>query len=103
MGPTHCVSQSSRQGSGKMLIMEWLERRVNRRAPGGGRRKRARQLSVEHLEVRIAPAAVTWVAGSGDWNTGSNWSTGKVPGAGDDVTISALSATITHTSTGSDA
>ena len=40
---------------------------------------------------------VKWtLAGSGNWNTGANWSTGKVPGPGDDVVINtAAAATIT--------
>ena len=29
----------------------------------------------------------TWVGGSGDWNTTSNWSGGTLPGASDDVLI----------------
>ena len=29
----------------------------------------------------------TWIAGSGDWNTAANWSTGAVPGQYDDVVI----------------
>src|SRR5450432_1660789 len=35
-------------------------------------------------------AAIHWLSGvSGDWSTGSNWSSGTVPGSGDDVTIAA--------------
>ncbi len=43
-----------------------------------------------------APAAactVSWNTDSdGDWNTASNWSTGLVPGTGDDVCIDRISA-----------
>src|SRR5581483_9740401 len=41
--------------------------------------------------------------GSGNWATPSNWSTGSLPGSGDDVAIPALGSgvTITH-STGTD-
>ncbi len=47
----------------------------------------------ELLEARIAPATVTWInPGGGDWDTPANWSTGAVPGAGDDVVINALNA-----------
>src|SRR5215472_2769454 len=47
--------------------------------------------------------AVSWKNNvSGNWDVGSNWSTGVVPHATDDVTISTASAqTITH-SAGSD-
>ena len=31
--------------------------------------------------------AVKWIGTSGNWNTAADWSTGSVPGAGDDVTI----------------
>lgn len=33
-------------------------------------------------------AVITWVGGSGDWATGTNWSTGSTPGANDTVNIS---------------
>jgi len=32
-------------------------------------------------------AAITWTGGNGRWNTAGNWSTGTVPTANDDVTI----------------
>ena len=43
---------------------------------------------------------MSWVGGSGDWNTATNWSTGALPGPGDDVVISPvdMSSTITHSS-----
>jgi fibronectin-binding autotransporter adhesin len=45
-------------------------------------------------------ASISWLNSvSGNWNTAANWSTGTVPGAGDDVTINVSSAaTITHNS-----
>ncbi|MFI5460594.1 MAG: hypothetical protein ACHRXM_34705, partial [Isosphaerales bacterium] len=43
---------------------------------------------IESLEPRTLLANVSWIlAGNGDWNTAANWSTGKVPGAGDDVNL----------------
>ena len=37
----------------------------------------------------VLPQTVDWISTtSGDWNVGSNWSTGQVPGPGDDVVIS---------------
>jgi hypothetical protein len=68
-----------------------------------GLRHRTRLL-VEVLERRIQPSTVTWTgAGGGDWATASNWSTGKLPGATDNVVIPALGsgAAIMH-STGDD-
>jgi RHS repeat-associated protein len=50
------------------------------------------------LEPRTLLATVNWVAtSSGNWNVGSNWSTGNVPGSGDDAVIepsAALTVTI---------
>ncbi len=44
-------------------------------------------------------ATVSWIGGSGDWNTVSNWSTGALPGSDDDVLIGAGSSiTVTHSS-----
>jgi hypothetical protein len=57
---------------------------------------------VEELENRLVPAAVTWIGGaSGSWATGTNWSTGTMPGAGDDVVLDG-SVTVSH-SAGADA
>ena len=51
---------------------------------------------VEVLERRRLLTAVDWTATtSGDWDLGSNWSTGKVPGPGDDVTIDVAAVTVT--------
>src|ERR1035438_4172396 len=47
----------------------------------------------------ISAATVSWVGGSGDWNTATNWSTGALPGTNDDVVISPLATvTVTHSS-----
>jgi hypothetical protein len=55
------------------------------------------QPALEACEGRTLLSAVSWVGGSGDWDTASNWSTGAVPGPGDDVTINVISPiTITH-------
>ena len=44
-------------------------------------------------------ATVSWVGGSGDWNVVTNWSTGILPGADDDVVIdSGPNITVTHSS-----
>jgi hypothetical protein len=40
---------------------------------------------------------ITWISpNGGDWDTGSNWSSGQVPGAGDNVVIPAINGTVTH-------
>src|ERR1035441_1482823 len=45
----------------------------------------------------LEAATVTWVGGSGDWNTTSNWNTGSLPGTNDDVVIgSGPAITVTH-------
>ena len=42
-------------------------------------------------------ATVTWIGGSGDWNTATNWSIGALPGTNDNVVIGAgASITVTH-------
>src|SRR5262249_51753205 len=51
---------------------------------------------LETLEDRTSPAVVRWVAGSGNWATPANWSTGRVPGPTDEVVIN-VSGTITVT------
>ncbi len=44
-------------------------------------------------------ATVTWIGGSGDWDTTNDWSTGALPGPDDDVVIpSGPSITVTHSS-----
>jgi fibronectin-binding autotransporter adhesin len=51
---------------------------------------------LEILEDRTLLAAVSWVAPvSGFWDVGSNWSTGQVPGSGDDVAINQPGVTVT--------
>ena len=85
-----------------------------RRAPNGKKRtnqagvsrprcKRniAFRLLLEPLEDRTMLSTVTWIGGSGDWSTGSNWSNGTGPGAGDDAVINLPGISVTHSS-GSD-
>jgi RHS repeat-associated protein/uncharacterized repeat protein (TIGR01451 family) len=56
-----------------------------------------RKLELESLEGRILPATVNWInPNGGNWDTAANWSTGSLPGVGDDVVVrTALAATIT--------
>jgi hypothetical protein len=56
------------------------------------------------LEDRAVPATVFWInPAGGDWSVASNWNTGTLPGANDDVVIGSpiSGATITH-GTGAD-
>ncbi len=50
------------------------------------------------LERRTLLSAVSWInPAGGDWDTASNWNTGSVPGASDDVTIDlSPGITVTH-------
>jgi hypothetical protein len=82
----HLMSQALRRG---------------RRAAQRPRTVRARP-RVEALEDRTLPAVVTWISSiSGAWDVGSNWSTGRKPGAADDAVIDAPGLTVRH-STGAD-
>jgi hypothetical protein len=52
---------------------------------------------LEALEDRAVPSTVSWISSkSGDWTTAASWSTGAVPGPGDDVVIN-QSAAVTVT------
>ena len=68
------------------------------------KRSRTRRPSIESLESRALLSTVTWTnSAGGDWDTGSNWSTGQVPGAGDNAVINLSTAqTITLSSSKSD-
>src|SRR5947207_6768678 len=52
---------------------------------------------LEPLEQRTLLATINWIAGSGNFHDGSNWSGGLVPGANDVAVIDtgATAATIT--------
>ncbi|HEV3383195.1 MAG TPA: hypothetical protein VG097_00190, partial [Gemmata sp.] len=51
------------------------------------------RLRFEALEDRTVPTADTWInAGSGNWDVGSNWSTGAVPTSSQTAVISTTSA-----------
>ncbi len=78
-----------------------------RRRQRSRRNVRMRRLSrpwLETLERRVVLSSVSWIdPNGGDWDTASNWSSGAVPAAGDDVTISiAVTNPITHGSSPSD-
>jgi hypothetical protein len=74
-------------------------------SPVRRRRRRLYTLPlVESLERRVVLSSVSWInPKGGDWDTAGNWSTGAVPTAGDDVTISiAVSNPITHNTSAAD-
>jgi hypothetical protein len=50
--------------------------------------------------LQVSTPTVSWIGGSGDWNTPSHWSTGALPGPTDDVLISpsSTSVVVTHSS-----
>jgi hypothetical protein len=61
--------------------------------------RRSARLRLEALEERSLPSVVNWTnPAGGDWNTPGNWSTGALPGPGDDVVINVGSGTVTHSS-----
>src|SRR5262249_19679637 len=62
------------------------------------RRSTVVRLRLERLEDRAMPSVVTWInPASGDWAEPSNWSTGTLPSANDDVVIAvAGEITVTH-------
>ena len=73
----------------------WRSRRPQRIRTPVRHRHRPR---FEILEDRQLLATVNWISPtSGDWNVGSNWSTGQVPGTGDDVVINVSGASPTVT------
>src|SRR4051812_40647221 len=87
-----------------MKLMHWFSSWWTRSsAPAGKRRRQASstnrswKLWCEVLEDRITPTTNIWInANGGNWDTAANWSTGSVPGAGDDAVINtAAAATIT--------
>jgi RHS repeat-associated protein len=75
---------------------------ASRTRRGRPRRDARRRPVVEQLEERAAPAVVTWTGAAGDglWSTANNWSSGSVPGNGDDAVITG-NVSVTHSS-GSD-
>src|SRR5438876_11550193 len=62
-----------------------------------------RRPEIEALEDRLVLSTISWISpDSGNWEIGSNWSGGAVPGASDDVIIDVPgNITVTH-GTGSD-
>jgi len=74
----------------------WLASKRHRKPASARERlprpRRRVPLYIESLESRELLANVNWINPfGGDWNVASNWSTGVVPGAADDVTIAQAS------------
>ena len=54
--------------------------------------------TIQEATIPFTPT-IYWVGGSGDWNTGTNWSTGTLPGPNDDVLINVNGdVVVTHSS-----
>ena len=78
-------------------------RPIKRRRSRLRQSRRVNRLRFEGLEPRRMLATVSWAVDSdGFWDDGSNWSTGTVPGPGDDVIIDrpAGDFTVTHRGNG---
>lgn len=76
----------------ELRLRHWFGKPKSRRpAPA-----RAPRVRLEQLEDRLAPALVNWICTTGNWSDTSCWSTGQLPGAGDDVVLGA-SAVVTNT------
>ncbi len=80
----------------RSLSRAWLRQSFRKALacfPAGSRPRHGRERkrpTLEQLEARVAPAAISWNGNAGDhnWDTPGNWSTNTVPTISDDVTIS---------------
>jgi hypothetical protein len=73
-----------------------IARKHKRKLPAGRQAFRVR-LNLEPLEDRTLPATITWIAGSGNFDDGANWSGGVVPGPNDVAVIDTGSTAATIT------
>ena len=83
----------------------WMRRALALPVKRRGRNRPHHRLAyplLEPLEVRIVPATVTWIGGSGDWNTVANWlddaMNNRLPGPDDDAVIDVAGISVTHSS-----
>ncbi|HMF38210.1 MAG TPA: hypothetical protein VKF17_16310, partial [Isosphaeraceae bacterium] len=68
-----------------------------RRSARAKARRIGRNLVLEALEPRTLLSTVYWsVNSSGDWDVPTNWSSGTLPGPGDDVVIDKPGVTVTY-------
>jgi hypothetical protein len=85
------------------MFFPLLRRVTNRFAQPAARGRRPRTArfrpALDLLESRTLPANVTWVGGSGDWTDPGHWSTGALPGSGDDAFISQANVTVIYNTT----
>ena len=87
-----------------MKLHPWLQKTIGRRIKSRKKQPlrstgRWSRLMLEPLEERVLLSTVVWnVDANGSWDVPGNWSTGAVPGAGDDVFLDrpAGNFTITH-------
>jgi hypothetical protein len=74
----------------------WFRSRQTRTLRSALAPRRRYRLAVEELEDRCLLSTITWITnGNGDFNNGANWSSGSVPGAGDDAIIDITGITVT--------
>ncbi len=78
-----------------MALTNWWARL--RRQPARRPNCASYRLSLEPLEARTLPATINWIAGSGNFDNGSNWSGGVVPGFNDVAVIDTASTAATIT------
>jgi hypothetical protein len=81
-----------------MVLFTWIWfRKTYRKASRSRPIPRPVRPALESLEARQLPALVTWINPlGGDWDTGSNWSTGQVPNQNDQASIPQTGITVTH-------
>jgi hypothetical protein len=87
-----------------MILSLWvrsLKNRLDRRSSTAAYRVSGPGL--EALEDRRLPALITWINPlGGDWDKGSNWSSGSVPDLADQAVIALPGITVTHSHSNSD-
>src|SRR5262245_57570582 len=92
----------TRLGKQSQVALRGSQRNRGRAARVG---RRPFDPSFDILEDRILMSTVTWVGGSGDWATATNWKddalVNRLPGPDDDAVIDVAGISVTH-STGSD-
>lgn len=85
-----------------MSSSRWHRRSSRRPSPSSVYGRPGFRPRLEALEERALLDAISWTCGSGDWATTSCWSLGRLPAAGDDVTINRPGDIVVTHATGND-